>query len=71
MRIPESKKLEQVIKSHDANFIDFIKRCLELDPELRIAASEAIEHPWIKNEPVFGTRVEWARLSSLGDNSIS
>lgn len=45
LRIPSSKNLKQVL--HDCSdkvFIDFIKRCLEIDPELRFTAKEAMEH---------------------------
>ena len=32
----------------DVEFLDFIAKCLEFDPETRFSASEAIEHPWVK-----------------------
>jgi serine/threonine protein kinase len=71
LRIPESKTLEQVVRCEDRHFIDFLKRCLELDPDLRFGAREASEHPWLKQQDVVatGTRAEWAQLSSLGDSS--
>ena len=31
-----------------ASFIDFLGRCLELNPEKRITPSEAFRHPFIK-----------------------
>lgn len=39
LRIPESRKLEEAVPCQDENFIDFVKKCLELDPELRFSAS--------------------------------
>ena len=36
----------------DANFIDFLKRCLEWDPQKRITPVQALGHPWIKNKIV-------------------
>ena len=32
----------------DLEFLDFVQKCLEIDPERRFSASEAVEHPWIK-----------------------
>jgi serine/threonine protein kinase len=28
------------------SFMDFVKRCLELDPEKRISCDEALRHEW-------------------------
>ena len=39
LRIPESRKLEDVVPCQDGNFLEFIRMCLELDPELRFSAS--------------------------------
>jgi len=46
LRIPDSRTLEQSIVTDDLAFIDFIKKCLVLDPDERFSASEAIKHPW-------------------------
>lgn len=48
LRIPESKRLEDYVSCEDEMFVDFIRKCLELDPEVRMSASEAMEHPWIR-----------------------
>ena len=48
LRIPDSKSLEEAVCCEDQLFVDFIKKCLELDPENRMSASEAMQHPWIK-----------------------
>lgn len=47
LRIPESRKLEDAVPCQDELFIDFMKKCLELDPELRFSASQAMQHKWI------------------------
>ena len=47
LRIPDSRKLEQFLVVDDEPFIDFIKKCLVLDPDQRFSASEAMKHPWI------------------------
>lgn len=39
LRIPESRRLEDAIPSQDEQFLDFVRLCLELDPELRFCAS--------------------------------
>lgn len=30
------------------NFIDLLERCLDLDPERRLTAYEALKHPFIR-----------------------
>lgn len=42
-----SRSLAQILKTTDTNFIDFVSRCLEWDPALRLNAEEAMKHPWI------------------------
>ncbi|KAK9239856.1 kinase-like domain-containing protein [Lipomyces kononenkoae] len=46
-RIPNSKDLSQVLRTHDAAFIDFIASCLLWDPELRLKPDDAVRHPFI------------------------
>lgn len=48
LRIPSSRSLKEAVPCEDAQFLDFISKCLEIDPETRFSASEAIEHPWVK-----------------------
>jgi len=36
----------------DEEFIDFIERCLEIDPAERITPEEALRHPWIKRNTI-------------------
>ncbi|VDI54735.1 dual specificity tyrosine-phosphorylation-regulated kinase 2/3/4, partial [Mytilus galloprovincialis] len=43
-----SKDLQQAVKTSDANFLDFIRRCLEWDPSIRMTPEEALQHEWIK-----------------------
>ena len=38
LRIPEDRKLRMAVPSGDRLFIDFLGRCLELDPETRMSA---------------------------------
>ncbi|XP_052763143.1 dual specificity tyrosine-phosphorylation-regulated kinase 4-like isoform X2 [Mya arenaria] len=44
-----SKDLQQAIKTSDANFLDFIRRCLDWDPSTRLTPEEALQHDWIKD----------------------
>jgi serine/threonine protein kinase len=67
MRIPDSKRLEQVILTDDLSFIDFIKQCLVLDPDERFCASEALNHPWIyesKSPQIMHSKIIHKRTSS-------
>ena len=39
LRIPESRQLQDAVPCQDTLFLDFIQKCLELDPEIRFTAS--------------------------------
>ncbi|XP_033221446.1 dual specificity tyrosine-phosphorylation-regulated kinase 2-like isoform X2 [Belonocnema kinseyi] len=46
---PGSKELKRVLRGcTDPLFIDFISRCLEWDPELRLTPSRALRHAWLR-----------------------
>lgn len=49
LRIPDSKKLEDIVPCQDQLFLEFIKACIELDPERRMSAKEALNHPWLRD----------------------
>jgi serine/threonine protein kinase len=34
----------------DPEFADFLEKCLEINPEKRITAAEALNHPWLAKE---------------------
>jgi serine/threonine protein kinase len=38
LRIPESRTIEEAVPSDDQDFLDFIMKCLELDPTDRFSA---------------------------------
>lgn len=46
---PASRSWTTALKNYDCEeeFIDFVKRCLEWDPKLRLTPHEALRHPWI------------------------
>ena len=44
------KNRKDFLDDTDSLFIDFITKCLEWEPELRITAEEALKHPWIKSQ---------------------
>ena len=45
--IPKKTQLKKRLKSNDDNFNDFMKGLLEIDPNLRLSAREALNHPWM------------------------
>lgn len=47
--IPESSMLEHRLPVTDAGFIDFVRNLLEINPERRPTAVEALEHPWLSH----------------------
>ncbi|KAM4703222.1 dual specificity tyrosine-phosphorylation-regulated kinase 2-like, partial [Rhinophrynus dorsalis] len=47
---PGSRNLVTALKGcNDLLFLDFLRRCLEWDPAIRMTPSEALQHPWIRN----------------------
>ncbi|XP_037308142.2 dual specificity tyrosine-phosphorylation-regulated kinase 4 isoform X2 [Pungitius pungitius] len=46
-RRPNSKDLSATLKTNDALFLDFIKRCLTWDPTKRMTPDEGLQHEWI------------------------
>ncbi len=50
-RRPSSKTLQQALKSEDEAFVDFVARCLRWDPDRRIKPADAVNHPFITNQP--------------------
>lgn len=51
LRIPGSKTIEEVLQGCDDDlFIAFIKECLILEPENRMSAKQAMQHPWIQSK---------------------
>ncbi|KAG7993249.1 hypothetical protein I3843_02G169300 [Carya illinoinensis] len=47
--IPESSSLEHRLQVNDIGFIDFVKNLLEINPQRRPTAVEALEHPWLSH----------------------
>lgn len=42
-----SRPLSVILNCDETDFIDFLERCLEWDPRLRLTPDEAIRHPWL------------------------
>lgn len=51
-RRPSSKTLSQALKTDDETFLDFVARCLRWDPDRRLKPHDAINHPFITNQPL-------------------
>lgn len=47
--IPEESSLEHHLQVSDALFIDFLRHLLEINPQRRPTAREALEHPWLSH----------------------
>lgn len=49
--VGSKKRLEEVLGSDaDPDFVDFILRCLGLDPDVRMTPEEALRHPFMKKD---------------------
>jgi len=46
-RRPGTKTLAQVLRCNDEEFVDFVSKCLVLDPERRIKPQAAMRHPFV------------------------
>lgn len=46
----ETSSLEQHLQISDPLFLDFISKLLEINPEKRVTAKEALEHPWLSHQ---------------------
>ncbi|GLT92964.1 hypothetical protein SLE2022_107730 [Rubroshorea leprosula] len=47
--IPEESALEHHLQVSDARFIDFIRHLLEINPQRRLTARKALQHPWLSH----------------------
>jgi len=47
IRYPSQKKLEDILRCSDENFLDFLNKCFKWEPVNRMTALEALQHPWI------------------------
>lgn len=47
--VPKRSCLKKRLRTSDENFYNFVQKCLEIDPNLRMNATEALNHPWIKD----------------------
>ncbi|XP_058512092.1 dual specificity tyrosine-phosphorylation-regulated kinase 4 isoform X1 [Ochotona princeps] len=66
-RYPDSKDLTMVLKTYDASFLDFLRKCLVWDPSLRMTPDQALKHAWIHESRNLRTR---ARPQALRKSSF-
>jgi serine/threonine protein kinase len=45
--VPKKTSLKKRIRCDDENFLDFLKKLLTVDPNLRLSAKEALKHKWL------------------------
>ena len=41
--------MEKYLDSDEVQMLDFLKKCLEIDPTKRMSCSEALNHPWFSD----------------------
>ncbi|TYZ68565.1 hypothetical protein PybrP1_006092 [[Pythium] brassicae (nom. inval.)] len=46
-RLPGSRSLASAVRSDDRQFLDFVRRCLALDPRERMTPEQAARDPWL------------------------
>ncbi|KAK6786460.1 hypothetical protein RDI58_014985 [Solanum bulbocastanum] len=47
--IPEETSLEHQLSVSDPLFLDFVRKLLEINPQKRLTAKEALDHPWLSH----------------------
>jgi dual specificity tyrosine-phosphorylation-regulated kinase 2/3/4 len=47
LRKPFGKPLKLIIGNEDPDFLDFVEKCLEWDPEERMTPDDALRHVWV------------------------
>jgi dual specificity tyrosine-phosphorylation-regulated kinase 2/3/4 len=47
---PATRTLPVLMRNSDKKFIEFLEKCLEIDPNKRISAEAALNDPWIKGK---------------------
>ncbi|XP_064480192.1 dual specificity tyrosine-phosphorylation-regulated kinase 4-like isoform X2 [Ornithodoros turicata] len=52
-RKPNSKTLAAALSCNDEDFVDFLSRCLEWNPETRITPDDALRHAWLSGPKTY------------------
>ena len=47
--IPNSMKLQNVLRTEDTQLVDFLMRCFTWNQEDRMTATQGLQHPWIRS----------------------
>lgn len=47
LRKPKGKPLDIILGDEDDDFLDFCKKCLDINPDKRMTPDEALRHVWI------------------------
>lgn len=47
LRKPRGKTLKLVMGEEDPDFLDFVEKCLDWNPETRLSPDDALRHVWV------------------------
>lgn len=67
-RLPGTRSLQSVVQCDDADLVDFLGRCFELDPLKRITPEEALEHPFLSKAPTGRSLVSPMPFQKVGSS---
>ncbi|CAG9330865.1 unnamed protein product [Blepharisma stoltei] len=67
-RFPGTRNLNERVKSTDPEFLSFIQRCLDWNPDTRMTPQEALSHPWMIEVEKPKSRIS-SSTGSRGDGS--
>ncbi|CAN0062292.1 unnamed protein product [Lampetra planeri] len=62
-RLPGSLPLHRALHGHHPQLVDFVSRCLQWDPNLRMTPEQALAHSWLQTTTTTTTRATTSRAT--------